>query len=329
MGALFSSEFNRIYSHNDNVYRCKSDFELLGIYEEDAGKMYKTFLAIDNDASNEIAVSELCYHIKHEENNFTKRIFNSFDSDKSNYINFKEFVLSLWNFCTLTEDTMVPFVFAMYDSNGSGVLDKSELECIVKDVYGKRYFQNIHAMKMASKLKSDRSGDVGIDNFAGLCKKYTALLYPAFTLRLALRSKILGEDFWIKLDKFRRARYGTAYHSVESILRSAGSLATNVSSTLTAETALSELGIKEGPFTPPPTPRNSFAIQAKPRKKSIFAKIVGSGVNIVRTRSKELATLIADIHRSDKKPKRKPVRSPVARPGAEPKEVSLTEGLFK
>ena len=37
---------------------------------------------------------------------FTKRIFSIFDNDKSGQIDFREFVLSIWNYCTLGKSSL-------------------------------------------------------------------------------------------------------------------------------------------------------------------------------------------------------------------------------
>ena len=41
-----------------------------------------------------------------ERTRFTKRIFSIFDDDKSGQIDFREFVLSIWNYCTLGKSSL-------------------------------------------------------------------------------------------------------------------------------------------------------------------------------------------------------------------------------
>jgi hypothetical protein len=60
----------------------------------------------DMDGSGSIALAELLTHIDLERTAFTVKIFSIFDDDKSGEIDFKEFVMSLWNYCTLTKSTL-------------------------------------------------------------------------------------------------------------------------------------------------------------------------------------------------------------------------------
>jgi len=48
-------------------------------------------------------MAELLAFLDLEKTRFTKRIFSIFDEDGSGLIDFREFVLSLWNYCTLTK----------------------------------------------------------------------------------------------------------------------------------------------------------------------------------------------------------------------------------
>ena len=46
-----------------------------------------------------------------ERTKFTKRIFRIFDEDGSGQIDFREFVIALWNYCTLGKPALIMFAF--------------------------------------------------------------------------------------------------------------------------------------------------------------------------------------------------------------------------
>jgi len=48
-------------------------------------------------------MAELLAFLDLEKTRFTKRIFSLFDEDGSGLVDFREFVMSLWNYCTLTK----------------------------------------------------------------------------------------------------------------------------------------------------------------------------------------------------------------------------------
>ena len=100
-------------------------------------KLYSIFRCVDVDNSGSIALSELLAHIDLPRTSFTEKIFSIFDDDKSGEIDFKEFVMSLWNYCTLTKNTLDVFAFDLYDKDGSGELSAPEIARMTRDIYGK------------------------------------------------------------------------------------------------------------------------------------------------------------------------------------------------
>lgn len=93
---------------------CKTDqfqewlnqFEVMQLSRNEIRKLFYIFSAVDVDKSGQIALAELLAHIDLERTRFTERIFSIFDEDGSGEIDFREFVLSLWNYCTLTKATL-------------------------------------------------------------------------------------------------------------------------------------------------------------------------------------------------------------------------------
>lgn len=69
-------------------------------------KLYGIFQAIDLDHSGSIGLKELLTHIDLNENKFSRRVFSIFDEDGSGQIDFREFVLSVWNYCTLSKHSL-------------------------------------------------------------------------------------------------------------------------------------------------------------------------------------------------------------------------------
>ena len=66
---------------------------------------------MDVDDSGCIELVELLVHIDLERTKFTERIFSIFDEDGSGQIDFREFVLSLWNYCTLSNATLGTYIY--------------------------------------------------------------------------------------------------------------------------------------------------------------------------------------------------------------------------
>lgn len=94
-------KYDRIYHENKEIKKLKPSFDLLGLKESEVGLLYETYLDIDFDNSGTILLGELLSYILSEETTFVRKIFSTFDTDESKFLDFREFVVSIWNYCTL------------------------------------------------------------------------------------------------------------------------------------------------------------------------------------------------------------------------------------
>jgi len=126
---------NRVfYCEHEDLTKHKPDFDRLLLSEDDLSRLFEVYCKIDQDLSGEIATWELLEHLRLERTKFTKRIFRMFDEDGSGQIDFREFVVSLWNYCTLGKPALIMFAFDLYDRDGSGAIDFGEVEMMLKEV---------------------------------------------------------------------------------------------------------------------------------------------------------------------------------------------------
>ena len=61
------------------------------------------------------------------------QVFSIFDGDGNGQIDFKEFVLALWNFCACSDSALRIFAFDLYDNDTSGKLEIEEVEHMLRD----------------------------------------------------------------------------------------------------------------------------------------------------------------------------------------------------
>ena len=193
-----TKHYRNIYKNEPKIIRHRQAFESLKLNELDIGRFRRIFNKIDKDRSGTIELLELLMYLDIERTPFTKRVFSIFDDDGSNTVDFKEFVLALWNYCTLGKSTLVLFAFDVYDRDTSGELSSDEVKVMLQDVYGDSYDRSAHAKAIVSKI-DDIAGPgfgVDVDSFRSFCGKHQALLYPAFEMQRMIQQKILGEEFW-------------------------------------------------------------------------------------------------------------------------------------
>ena len=70
------------------------------------------------------------------------------DEDGSGEVDFREFVTSLWNYCTVGPHALSIFAFDMYDCDSSGTIDKDEIRLMLKEVYGDEFDRNEFAHRI-------------------------------------------------------------------------------------------------------------------------------------------------------------------------------------
>ena len=120
-------------------------FEALKLTKSELIKLFKIYRAIDKDLKGSIDLEELLSFLEIERTSFTDRAFLVFDANGSGKIDFREFILSLWNYCTLTKATLDIFTFDLYDQDTSGELSYSEVLQMVEDLYGQSFHANAKA----------------------------------------------------------------------------------------------------------------------------------------------------------------------------------------
>lgn len=189
-----------VYSYHSDILKYKEQFDRLGLSENEIAMFYLWYLKIDCDNSGTISTWELLCFLGFEKNRFTKRIFSIFDEDGNNEIDFREFVISMWNYCTLGKAALIVFTFDLYDYDHSGELDLSEIETILKEAYGIPEYQiNQHSCYILDEIADNRD-DYGetldIEEFAKFSLTHPALLMPPFSFQDILRRKICGFRFW-------------------------------------------------------------------------------------------------------------------------------------
>ena len=189
------SRYNKVYEFEPKLAEWRSDFDALQFKEQDIGRLYRIYNLIDADKSGLIDYVEMLTYLSIERTAFSKRVFTMFDDDGSGKLDFREFVMSLWNYCTLSKDTLVVFTFDIYDRDSSGEIEAKEVQQMLKEIYGKTFKNNTQAKQIANEIDV-KLGDVDIEEFKEFARTHPALLFPAFLMQMTLHKGTLGESFW-------------------------------------------------------------------------------------------------------------------------------------
>ena len=90
-----------IYNNEPNLVQWKTLFDGMFILEDDVGRYYSLFQTLDTEQLGFVDTLHLFKFLEIEGNAFMERVFSLQSTNQSTLIDFKAFVLVLWNFCSL------------------------------------------------------------------------------------------------------------------------------------------------------------------------------------------------------------------------------------
>jgi Ca2+-binding EF-hand superfamily protein len=217
----------------DDVSRRK--FNILNLDDHSLKILWKAFCAINaieggtENRADEKLISSKQFHKFYElvENRFTKLVFSRMDHEDSGFINFEDYVISVWDF--LSSDTH-HFVFHLYDVDGSKSLKGEELEELVRCAYGiesagsKKGAKATATRKLLNKTTTmvldvaDLNGDGKITyaEFEAFVQKNELFEHPGSELRGKLLRSNGGEGIWAPQRRHRQETHNKK--SVHKIL---------------------------------------------------------------------------------------------------------------
>ena len=181
-------------------------FHELKLDKEHIDLFYSAFKKIDKDNSNSIDLEEFYRFFNLEPSPFADKVFSLMDEDSSGEIDFSEFVLCIWNYCTYELKALVKFAFGLFDIDGSGTLEKDEVEELIREVYGDAWNSNLRVQKVVDMIDINGDGVVSFDEFQNFNKRYPCMLFPAFKMQMALRKHIYGVRWWKNLTVQRNTK---------------------------------------------------------------------------------------------------------------------------
>ena len=102
----------------------------------------------------QMSILEMLMYLDLDPTPFSDRVFSRMDTDGSGSINFLEFVVAYWGFCSLTKQGVCQFAFYLYSELESHprVLGAFEIETLISHVFGKGWERESHATSALNQL---------------------------------------------------------------------------------------------------------------------------------------------------------------------------------
>ena len=202
-------------------------FAYVGLTKAHVIRLLNVFFQVDTDKGGTISTLEMLMFLDVERTEFSEAVFGIFDYDRSDEIDFKEYVLAMWNYCSMSDAEMPCFAFHIFakDYGRDGKLMKLEqCDFYLDTIFGKdgKRGNTLVAKKVTSdalRLACGGLYDYGVDEkkFADFTKKHHLAIAPCVELQRRLRSKVCGASFWRARTKWRRRNFrGKTWAEIEA-----------------------------------------------------------------------------------------------------------------
>ena len=92
--------------HEHEFRQSMKHFQTIQLDKSEVRKLFHLFHLIDDEGNGNLDLNDMLMYLEVIKTGFSERIFSIFDYNLSKKIDFQGFVLSIWNFCTLTHNTL-------------------------------------------------------------------------------------------------------------------------------------------------------------------------------------------------------------------------------
>ncbi len=202
-------------------------FTALGLDYKTVNMFYKIFYKMNKTHDGEVSMIEFMNFFNLDRTPYVVKAFAYCDTVGGGEMDFLEFVVSVWNFCTLKAETLVNFTFDLYDIDDDGEIAYDEIEGMIRELYGPQWDQSMlarEALNEMALLSEKYGGGIPLDAFIRFQTHHSMLLFPCFVIQRAVQEKVMGIEYWMdKADERKRSiKHGERLFDprhVQSILR--------------------------------------------------------------------------------------------------------------
>lgn len=229
-------------------------FDFLMLKKSDGRKLLRVFHRVDTDWSGAISPLEFWMFFDIERGTFTDQVFDVFDSDASHEVDYREFVMAIWNYCTCGLTQLAELAHELYANKETRTIRRADADRLLDEVFDHdaRSANAAGVRAQLYALGSDWGRDdfgVSLRDFIALSRRVPMCLQPAFKLQHAIRSKVLSARFWRNAERKRERTMGDQTFA-------------EIHKTMVLNPSLWPAVAEEKPPTPPP-PKP----KPKPKKK--------------------------------------------------------------
>lgn len=183
-------------------------YEVFGLSETQGKRFFEYFVAIDADGGGTVDQEEFHEYFNLTQTPFSERVYGALDIHDTGELNFQQFLIGIWNLNTLDHESLVQYIFNIFDADGGGELDISEVDALCRMLYNTEETSD-NVKDVIQAMDTDGDGTVNLGELIAYSLKYPDLLKPAVELQQTLRKDMFGTSLWKRLTKRRKSIHGT------------------------------------------------------------------------------------------------------------------------
>jgi Ca2+-binding EF-hand superfamily protein len=172
----------------------RETFDMLRLDVASSLQLFLFFVEIDDDNSGEVGLDEFHKFLGISKTRYSERVFSVLDLDMGGSLDFKEFLVGVWNCCTYGTNDIAQFVHDIFDIDNLRELTLPEFDAMLRMLYGTEE-ADPGIMKILRSAATERD-TICYEKFKLLCARHAPILQPAFDLQRSMRRAMLGIKFW-------------------------------------------------------------------------------------------------------------------------------------
>lgn len=185
--------------------RVQDLFYKLGLDEAKGLELFLTFCKMDADASGTVDVDECFSYLGGARTKFTERLFHAEGRFNDNGeaeigLEFREFAVIVWGYCTLTPYYLARKAFEIFDVERVDNLERPDIEAMYRMLYD----CDEHDEYYVNQITFNKEGYITKDDFCEQVNKRRHIIEPCINYQARLRRRMGGFIMWEALTGFRR-----------------------------------------------------------------------------------------------------------------------------
>jgi hypothetical protein len=170
--------------------------------------LFLAFCAMDADAGGTVDLEECFAYLGGARTKFTERVWYAApkindDGEFEEGLNFEEFAVVCWNYCTIAPTHMAKLVFEIYDVEAVGHLEKPDIESL----YCMLYDCDEHDEYYVNELPFSADDSITKTAFSTYVGKNRHIIQPCLDYQNRLRRKFGGYILWETLAGHRKRQF--------------------------------------------------------------------------------------------------------------------------